>query len=295
MIEAIPFEKIDQKKWNNCVQESEHKNIYGLYDSICTACDHWIGIVYNDYEAIMALPMKKKLGLSYSWHPQFMGPLGIFGEEVTTEIRSKMFATIIEHSWWIKMHYWQDQSEIKEIKTTERIYQQLDLADRSMDNIRLNYNDNTKRNLKKAIKQNLSIRKTDDSEQLILVFKENKGDQIKNIKEESYVLLKKLTDHWIKKGMGHIMTVYAGSDLAAIGCFLTWGKRLIYYKGAVTEAGKTNGAMHYLIDQEIELHLSGCSSFDFGGSNTESVARFYKGFGGTDRMYYLHEYKKFKI
>ncbi len=294
MIEVIPFKEINKEKWDRCIKESSNGNIYGLYDSISQACDHWIGIVYLDYRAVMALPLKKKLGLTYSWHPQFMGPLGIFSSKQNSEVEKEMFARAIKNSWWIKMHYWQN-SPLAEFKETELVFQILEVKNKTIDLLRSDYNDNTKRNIKKAIKNNLVISKTNSIDEVILAFKENKGDKIENINDESYVLLKKLMNHWIKTKNGHISTIYHEDELLAIGYFLSWNGIAIYYKGVVTEKGKLAGAMHYLMDHEIGNSISNGNYFDFGGSNSESVARFYRGFGGIDKKYYLQEFKKFKI
>ena len=294
MIEVIPSGKIDKQRWDACVSLSKNGNIFGLYDSITTACGDWIGFVYNGYEAVLALPVKKKWKLAYSWHPQFMGPLGVFSSHPSPEIAQHLLGEISRYSWWIKMHYWQKE-EIKRLKVLPRIFQELDISSTSMEKIRAGYHENTKRNYKKAIQKQLSVQHMTDASLVIDTFKDNKGGQIENINEDSYLLLRRLMDHWLNTKNGYITAVYDGDILAAIGYFLVWNQTIIYYKGAVTEPGRSNGAMHLLIDHEIENHLGTCKYFDFGGSNTDSVARFYKGFGGADKNYYLYEYKKFKI
>lgn len=294
MIEVVASKDINKGKWDRCVHESVQGNIYGLYDSVSQACDNWLGIIYRDYEAVLALPLKKKLGLTYSWHPQFMGPLGIYSLKPDENMQTEMFNHAIKNSWWTKMHYWQNTVS-KEIKQTELVFQMLDLKSNDPDTIRSAYNENTKRNIKKAIKSDLKISDKGSVDDLILAFKENKGDKIENINDDSYVLLKKLMKHWLKTKNGHISSIYNGNELLAIGYFLEWNGITVYYKGIVTEKGKQAGAMHFLMDHEIVQGITNGNYFDFGGSNSESVARFYKGFGGIDKKYYLHEYKKFKI
>src|SRR5688572_18987697 len=122
MIELIPSKKIDAQKWNACVINSKRGNIFGLYESISVACPQWIGVVLNDYEAVMVLPVKKKFGLTYSWHPQFMGPLGIFGG--TKKEQKEMLSLMRKRSWWIKMYYWQER-RVRKFKVKERTYQVL--------------------------------------------------------------------------------------------------------------------------------------------------------------------------
>ncbi len=291
MIEVINYSKIDVKKWDACIQNSPQGNIFGLYSSLSEACDDWLGFVYNDYEAVLALPLKRKLGLSYSWHPQFMGPLGVFGND--KKAITEIFKKLSSQSWWIKMYYLQERKPTKFL-VKERVFQKLNIKE-NIDVLRKNYNDNTKRNIKKAVKAQLSIKYIENVNLVLNTFKENKGIEIDNIDENSYTLLKKLMTHWKKNKSGYITAVYDEEELMAIGFFLVWRDQVIYYKGAVTQPGKEFGAMHYMIDHEIEKCAGKYGVFDFGGSNTASVARFYKGFGGVDYSYYEYEFKKFKI
>jgi hypothetical protein len=294
MIQILPFKQIHKEQWDTCVRESYAANIYGLYESICIACENWVGIVYGKYEAVLALPVKKKIGLTYSWHPQFMGPLGVFTRLFDAAIEAEILDEAAKLSWWIKMFYWQNQAG-SNFKITPWAYQELDLSDSVIKKIRSGYNDNTKRNLKKASKHNLSIQRMQDVGLVVQQFMQHKGQQINNIKPDSYQLLSQLMNHWLSKKLGHITGVYQNEELVAIGYFLTWNSTVIYYKGAVTNLGKQVGAMHFLIDHEIENSLGKYSCFDFGGSNAASVSRFYRGFGGVDKHYYLYEYKRFKI
>lgn len=294
MIQVLLQNEIDKEKWDSCILKSNGSNIYGLYDAVCIACENWRGIIYNDYEAVVVLPVKKKMGLVYSWHPQFMGPLGVFTNQKKREAIKEMLAELSKYSWWIKMYYWQKEG-IKGFNITEKVYQELEIGNKNIELIRLGYNQNTKRNYKKAAKLDLAIQPITDVDLVINSFKKNKGSQIENINDASYKLLKKLMNHWMENGSGHITAIYDGDALAAIGYFLVHRETITYYKGVVTDTGKSNGAMHFLIDHEIESHLKQCKYFDFGGSNSESVARFYKGFGGIDRRYYLYEYKKLPI
>ena len=63
--------------------------------------------------------------------------------------------------------------------------------------------------------------------------------------------------------------------------------RIVYLKGFTSSEGKKCGAMHFLFDFLIHELSNKRKVLDFGGSNVESVARFYKGFGAKDCLY-LH-------
>lgn len=293
MMQVLKSKQVDASKWDTCILQSANGNLYGLYDSIQTACTDWMAFVQDDYAAVAALPIKRKLGLTYSWHPQFLGPLGIFSAQ-PNQIRIEEFISEIKkHSWWVKMFYWQNlQPDFKAVPWN---YQLLEFGNQSMDEIRSHYNENTRRNIQKAVKLGLEVREINSVDLLVNSFRKEKGEHIENLNEDSYQLLHRLISHWAGKGLATMKAIYQNEELLAIGCFLHWRNMVIYYKGVVTSAGKNTGAMHYLIDQEIQLAAKPGNIFDFGGSNTESVARFYKAFGGSNHAFYLNEFKKFKI
>ena len=62
-----------------------------------------------------------------------------------------------------------------------------------------------------------------------------------------------------------------------------------YLKGVLTEEGKKNGAMYAMFDYIIKSNAQTGKVFDFGGSDIEGVATFYKKFGAYDNSYYSYE------
>ena len=292
MIRVINADKIDPAKWDYCVTSSPNGNIYGLYSSLNAGCKSWKGIIYGDYEAVLALPIKKKFMLSYSWHPQFMGPLGIYGKVLTPEITDGFFKAVLSNSWWIRMYYFQ-KTDATKCSFIPRVHQMLDVENLSIETVRKLYNENTRRNIKKTQQFQFEIKPDTDINSFIGFFKKNKGEEIDTLKESSYVQLSKLMKLWLGKGNGYIRSGYVNNELHAMAYFILWNGVLTYYKGFSTEAGKKNGSMHFLLDREIESNLARIHKVDFGGSNVESVARFYKGFGGADETYYQAESRKF--
>lgn len=293
MIQVLKSNQIDQAKWDACIHSSPHGNIYGLYGSIQTACAEWTGFVQDDYTAVVALPLKRKLGLTYSWHPQFLGPLGIFSKNENQIQLNEFIDSLKKSSWWIKMFYWQNLQP--EFQAQPWNYQLLDFGNRSIEEVKKGYNENTRRNIAKSDKLNVEVVDVDSIDVLVDSFRTEKGEQIEYLNDDSYLLLHKLISHWKQLGMAEIKAVYQHQTLLAIGCFLRWRNRVVYYKGVVTTAGKNTGAMHFLIDHEIQLSAKPFNVFDFGGSNTASVARFYLGFGAANHQFYLNEFKRFKI
>ena len=63
-------------------------------------------------------------------------------------------------------------------------------------------------------------------------------------------------------------------------------------KSACEEAAKKEGAMYYLMGETINAAKEDYRTFDFGGSNVNSVREFYCKFGAVDRYYYEYQIGK---
>lgn len=81
-------------------------------------------------------------------------------------------------------------------------------------------------------------------------------------------------------------------NLQAGAVFLFFQSKIIYLFGASSDAGKNTGAMALLFDLFIQEKSGQNLVLDFEGSNIESLARFYKGFGGKEAYYYHLNLKK---
>lgn len=72
----------------------------------------------------------------------------------------------------------------------------------------------------------------------------------------------------------------------AVACFFVYKNSLTYIHGSVNELGKKSGAMYFLFHELLtRAEKEGLEFVDFGGSNQEPVANFYRSFGGKDQAY----------
>ena len=165
-------------------------------------------------------------------------------------------------------------------------FQVLDLSD-SYDKIYLNYSTNAKRILKKS--NDLSMKITNDVNGFIDFFKTNVGDGI-GLKNENYVNLSELIKNGASKGKIKLFSIYKEGVFLGYACFYFHKNVINYLKGALNKQGKENGAMYYAFDQIIRKYAAKDCIFDFGGSNVEGIANFYRKFGAKDLTYYSHDY-----
>jgi hypothetical protein len=85
-IRLLKRNEINDNKWNSCVSNSANGFLYSYSWYLDCFADKWFGIVSNDYEAVMAIPFKKKLGIPYVYLPSLIPHLGLIGEPVTEKL-----------------------------------------------------------------------------------------------------------------------------------------------------------------------------------------------------------------
>ena len=162
---------------------------------------------------------------------------------------------------------------------------ELDLI-KTYDRIKKDYSTNTKRNLNKAIKNNISIVEGVTSLEMITLFKENVGNQRNNFDDKHYDILRQLITFATRFRFGEIIGAYtAENTLCAATFFVNSNQKGIYLVSASTPEGIEKRAMFRLIDHYIHKNAEKTMTLDFEGSNIESIARFFKGFGATACQY----------
>jgi hypothetical protein len=147
------------------------------------------------------------------------------------------------------------------------------------------YTTNLKRNLKKAEKENLAFVENIKPDDIIKIFRENRGLSV-HLSEEDYNILTRLTYTGIYRGKAKTYGVYMGmNELCAGVIFLQSKQKKIFLFSGLTEPGKQVNAMAFLIDRFIRLNNRQHITLDFEGSNDPNLARFYKSFGSKEITY----------
>lgn len=287
MIKHLLPEQIDHEKWDNCINNSFNGNIYALSWYLNITHPEWEALVENDYERVMPLTVSKKYGITYMMQPFFIQQLGVFSIKNLFPKKTEEFINAIPS----KIKYIDINFNVHNIIKSEKYSQilnknhLLDLVS-DYDKIKKGYSNNTKRNLKKAEKQNLQIVKNIKPSELIELFRTNKGKEVSNFHEAEYKTLERLMYMSIHKGLGKIYGVYTSNNQICAAAFFTHhNKRLVFLFSGSNELAKENAAMFFLIDNVIQKHSPSNYTLDFEGSNDKNLARFYKSFGSSEVFY----------
>jgi lipid II:glycine glycyltransferase (peptidoglycan interpeptide bridge formation enzyme) len=285
----LTYNQIDKAKWDECISSCKNHLVYAeswYLDIVCSK--NWSALVLNDYEAVMPLPLKTKMGLTYVQQPFWTQQLGVFSkQEITNDLVDSFLVNIPKKLALIS-------TNLNSTNFTEK--QNLDAKtnlvldlNTSFETLKTAFSSNTKRNCNKAAKEGLTIDYTSNNvEEYINFFKAH----IKNpVSEFHYTSLEQLITESLKHSNGFIALVKHENEIVAASYLLISDNRIIYRTGTSNQKGKDTKAMFFLVESLIKEYKNKAYTLDFEGSDLEGVARFYKGFGATTVPYYY--YKKY--
>lgn len=297
-IQYVDHHQIDPTKWDSAILRSPHPLAYGLFEYLNAVCEsQWDALIYNDYEAVFPLPFKKKFGIKYLVQPVFCQQLGAFGSNVNVSTNDFLSA-IPKRFFRVRLQlnpYFDQTNEIESIQTKPAgiIASSGKLTTKTNMTIQLSqpldYNKDCKKNLHRLAElpieykiNAISIREAIDT------YRKAWGKQNPEIEDEHYQLFANactdklsftVTAHHQKEG-----------DLLGAAIFLITPentKRSLHYVCAgPTEAGKSIGVMHGIIDFILNRYKGENMLFDFEGSSIASVASFYKKFGANEEPFF---------
>ena len=287
MIRYLRRDKIDEKKWDDCIRRSFNGIIYGYAWFLDVVCEDWDALVENDYESVFPLPFKEGLGIKHIYQPFFTQQLGLFSRNFIGNDKLKSFIHEIPGSFRRIELNLNTLNKVEEgnFGARAQVNHELDLIN-TIDDIRSGYSQNLKRNLAKAGQNDLTISKNIRPELIVEMFRNNRGKYIRHLKDENYKKLKRLIYTTMYKGRAEVYGVYSpANDLLGGAIFLRSNKKSTFFFSGMSAQGRESGAMPFLIDRYIADHAGKHLTFDFDGSNDKNLARFYKSFGSEELHY----------
>ncbi|MEZ5083727.1 MAG: hypothetical protein R2750_09790 [Bacteroidales bacterium] len=289
MIKYLTYDEIDKKRWDECIDKAFNGMVYAKSWYLNTVAENWDALVKNDYEQVFPLTWRKKYGIYYLYQPVFTQQLGIFSktrlnEEIVIHFIENMPAKF--HFVEINLNTLNSLANSK-YKAKNWLNHELDLIN-SYEKISRDFSTNLKRNISKSQKAGLTVTKGVKPEEIIRIFRENRGKGIPTLDDGVYQKLARLTYEGIYKGLVVTYGVYSKNNSLCAGViFIRNMKKVIFLFSGLTEEGRELNAMAFLIDSFIREHAGQHLTLDFEGSNDKNLARFYKSFGSVE-IYYPH-------
>ena len=284
-LKYIKHSDIDEKKWDQCIDASLNSRIYACTWQLDRAAPTWDALVMGDYEYVMPLPIRQKLGLKYLYQPLFSQQLGIFPTP-KQDISNHFYQYLSENFRYAEIQLNSGNLPGKNIDKTNFLPRKnylLPLGN-NYQSIESFFSTNTRRNIAKAKKNNLTVVEGIRLE-TYLDFKSSNLPP--GTPKANHHLLKNIIAYGQYKGLGEIYGVFtAGNELCAAVYFCRWKDRVIYFNAVSSEEGKNLGGMFFLVNYFIEQNAGKNLTLDFEGSIIPGVERFYAGFGATPETYF---------
>ncbi len=294
VIQFIPYHKIDRKKWDDCMQKSMHATIYVTSIYLDGIAGKWHALVAGDYEFVMPLLFKKKLGIGYLYQPAFLPYTGIYSHnEITTEVTESFlnkafnlykFAEIA-FSFPLDVHVFKKSMKVKScnnfILDLRPKYQQL----------YKNYQPNFTKSLRRLQKLFLQYELNNKIKEIIKLYKSLYLHKIENVKPahlHSFSAMCTLLQQEDKTIIRSVKDT-VGNVLAAV-ILLKYKNKLYNIISCITSEGKKAEANYFLYDKIIEEFSGKDLILDLEGSDINGVANFYLKMNPVNEQYCFIKY-----
>jgi hypothetical protein len=286
MIRFLHHDRIDKSLWDDCISHAVNGNLYSFSWYLDIVSPEWCALVENNYEKVFPLPVSSRAGIKYIMQPFFTQQLGLFYQSLSSDEKLSEFINSIPSEFkYIDINLNTSNKPDDLNKVSEMTNLELDLISEYED-IFSGYQNNLQRNLKKAAQNKLTIAKHVRPEEIISLFRMNKGQELKHLNNNQYAIVQRITYESIHKGTSETWGAYDEFNQLVAGIiWVTSHKKAIFLFSALSESGKKLNAMPWLIDSFIKQNAGTPLTLDFEGSNNEGLARFYSSFGAKKIIY----------
>jgi len=288
-IQLIPYNNIDKQKWDACITNASNGVVYAYSFYLDAMAKNWEALVLNDYEMVMPLTYNKKYGIYYLYQPPFCAQLGVFGNELTKEIVEKFIATIP-----LKYKYWDVYLNYKNIFSINNFYLRNNYTlglNKPYEELYGAFKENVKRNIKKCVQLNCTIKKNILIDDVIELAKEQ-AIHFSALTSVDFAAIKIVYNHLLQLNQAITFGVYLNEQLVASAAFFFSNNRAYYILVGNHPNGKAIGASHTLINEFIKAYANKNLVLDFEGSDINSLAFFYSSFGALEEKYPALRYNK---
>jgi hypothetical protein len=280
--------QINKEKWNALLEASPNGLAYAHSDFLDAMSPGWDALIAGDYEAIMPLTWRKKLGIRYLCQPAFCQQLGVFS---ATDIRSPLVEAFLrkvaQHFRLIEI-FLNEHNKVENIQLTATNF--VLPLNKTYELLREQYRTDLLKNLKRTEKFSLLYRASTNTDEAIDQYCMLYGKRL-GYRSQDFDALKKVCSKWVSEGKCIVREVIMEGrmiqETMAIGLFLKDGKRLYNIASSTLPNGRTFEANHFLFDQLIQEFAWENLLLDFEGSDLPGVARFYQKFNPVNRPYFF--------
>jgi len=276
MIRRLKYESIDFDKYAGCLESSEQKNWYAKKEVLDELSGNWEILIYGNYEAILPVPLTKKMGINFVIMPLFCQQLGVFSSKDNSEINDQ-FLKALKRNYKIFYYSFNQYNSFSSILEKRKNYK-IPISDYEILR-RKKYFKGRKSTTKWA--QHLYYKEVELNPEHFSFIENN----FKGLTKKTDI--KKFNDYlnFLNKSNSlKLCAAYLDEVLINIAVLVSEKTEFSLLALINNEAYKKEDGASFLIDK-ILSHYIHEKSFDFMGSNIRGIELFFKSFGAE-----LHDY-----
>ncbi len=283
---------IDIARWDKAMDQCLNENPYAYSSWLNLVCPGWGAYINNDYSILIPIPLKSKFGIKYIAQPLFTQQLGVYSSiDFLPDDLNLLFRELSAR--YKKIHIQLNTSNpiIPGLKSKTTYTLPLN---KSFDELFNGFSAHHQRNINKALRiiteQHSYIEISKDVASFIRYFKDTIGRKDTSLNESDYSMIKKIIQTQNGK-----MYLYKSADNSVLGGLFSIESKTktVNLFNFVTNEGKEKRAMYGLVNEWIKSSAGSQKTLDFEGSEIESIAKFYHGFGATPVNYQIFTKKGF--
>lgn len=283
MIRHLKHNEIDKIQWDACIDKSVNRLVYAKSWFLDIVSPQWEALIVSDYLMVMPLPVKRKLFIKYIVQPVYTQQLGVFSSK---QLSAKEVLDFLNHipgkfvRQVINLNSFNNQEHTAGI--TDRVNFELSL-NKSFAALYQEFNDNTKRNIRKAISEEVLMELSNDIRLFTSLYKTTTKEKPNRFELEK---LQTIMTYAIDNQKGDLVFVRnRNGEIISGAFFLTAMDRIIYVASFTNAEGQEVSAMFLVMSEMIKKYAATEAIFDFEGSMISGVARFFAGFGAERKIY----------
>ena len=278
MIRLVPYDQIDLRAWDDCIEKSPNRLIYAKSNYLDHIAPNWQGLILNEYEAVMPLPVRRKWGIQYIFQPAFFQQGGIYSPSPICKVLTDNFIhTVMDHFPYaeICMNYLNEIGYIQGLDIIKRSNFIIPL-NKTKEELALLFSESFIRNSIKATNRGLIYGKSDDLKEAIGLYRSLYGSRFPSVKNKDYENFEKLAlDLQAKNSVIIRKITDSKNQLLAAILLLQDGNRLYNLMSSNTQMGRNAEANYLLFDRLISEFAGNDLILDLEGSDIPGIADFY--------------------
>jgi hypothetical protein len=286
MIIYLKNNEIDHEQWDNCIKDSRRVQPYAFSWYLDIMAPGWEALTDDDYDSVFPIPCSSRFGIQYAATPAFLQQLGAFSPDKSLQKAINEFIDYMPGLFRLIDLNVGQRIDNDRYRVTLKANYELDLS-RPYEKLWNGFSNHCKRNIEKGGKKKHEIVTDITPEELIDLFLNNRGMEIKGIKPRDYQRLNTLMNFCLKNKKGRIIGVRKSRKKIIYGIFLVEIKGSKTMLFVVNTPESREKRINYHIVNEIIKESAGTKTIlDFAGSSIPSIASFMESFGSINVPFY---------